>query len=325
MATLSLKFASGPYDRMEALLTGQIKPEGLELAGTAIQSPREMFDRAVVGREFDVTEMSTSEHIAMHCAGDNPFVAIPVFPSKVFRHGFITINRNAGIREPKDLAGKRIGLPLYTQTAAIWCRGVLAEDYGVDLSGVTWVEGAVPVPGPHGSPEPPPLLKPVRIEQNETQYSLSELLARGDIDALIGAQLPTTLGKSPDVVRLFDDFRTIEKDYHARTGIHPIMHLMLIKREVYEANPWIAKAIYDACEAAKAVAWRDLSYSGAQKIMLPWLFAEVTDTLAAFDGDPWPYGIEKNRRTLEALIRHMYDQHMIARKPTLEELFVAVD
>ena len=141
---------------MEAIYTGQIKPNGISLQCTQIQSPREMFDRAVVNMEFDVTEMSTSEHIAMNCQGTNPFVAIPVFPSKAFRHGFVTINSDAGIHEAKDLAGKRIGLPLYTQTAAIWCRGFLAEDYGVDLSEVTWVEGAIPVPGPHGNPEAPP-------------------------------------------------------------------------------------------------------------------------------------------------------------------------
>lgn len=325
MPRLKLKFASGPYDRMEALLRGDITPEGIELEATAIQSPREMFDRAVVDREFDISEMSTSEHIAMHCAGDNPFVAIPVFPSKVFRHGFITINRKAGISAPKDLEGRRIGVPLYTQTAAIWCRGVLQEDYGVDLEDVTWVEGAVPVAGPHGYAEPPPLLKPVRIEQNTTPYSLSELLARGEIDALIGAQLPPSLVSQPDMVgRLFENFRDVERDYYQRTGIHPIMHLMLIKKDVWSANPWVAKALYDACCRAKDMAWHDLSYSGAQKVMLPWLFAEVTDTLATFNGDPWPYGIEANRRTLEALIRHMQAQHLIPRVPTLEELFVPV-
>ena len=120
-------------------------------------------------------------------------------------------------------------------------------------------------------------MKPVKIEQNETPYSLSELLARGDIDALIGAQLPTTLSTSPDVVRLFEDFRAVEKDYYTRTGIHPIMHLMLIKKDVYAANPWIAKAVYDACCQSKDIAWRNLSYSGAQKVMLPWIFAEITD------------------------------------------------
>lgn len=323
---LKLKFACGPYDRMEPLLSGAISPEGIELDTTAIQSPREMFDRAVVDREFDVTEMSTSEHVAMYCQGDSPFVAIPVFPSKVFRHGFITISRQANIKEPKDLAGRRIGLPLYTQTAAIWCRGVLQEDYGVDLSGVTWIEGAVPNPGPHGYGTPPPLLRPTKIEQNTTPYSLSELLARGEIDAILGAQLPPSLITHPDeVMRLFENFREVERDYFRRTGIHPIMHLMLIKKERYDSHPWIAKTIYRACCAARDAAWRDLSYSGAQKVMLPWLFAEVTDTLSIFDGDPWPYGVKKNRKTLEALIRHMYDQHMIPFQPTVEELFIPVE
>ncbi len=324
MKELQLTFATGPYDRMEALHTGEVTPDGISLKGTQIQSPRELFDRAVNDRAFDIAEMSSSEHIAMYCAGTNPFVAIPVFPSKVFRHGFITINTNAGIRTPADLAGKRIGLPLYTQTAAIWCRGLLQDDYGVDLSDVTWVEGAVPTPGSHGNPDPPPLLKPVKITQNTAPYSLSDLLATGEIDALIGAQLPTTLNTG-NVVRLFPNFRDIERDYYSRTQIHPIMHLLLIKRDIYDANPWIAKSLYDACTAAKDAAWAKLTYSGAQKIMLPWVFAEITETQMLFGADPWPYGLDANRNTLEALIRHMHDQHMIAHRPTIEELFVPVD
>ncbi|MBT5181662.1 MAG: ABC transporter substrate-binding protein, partial [Rhodospirillaceae bacterium] len=166
MTDLKMTFACGDYDRMEALMRGEIVPEGIELQFEAIQAPREIFDRMVQKREFMMAELSSSEFISMTGQGDCPFVALPVFPSKAFRHGFICINKNAGIKSPKDLAGKRIGTPLYTQTAAVWIRGMLETDYGVDLSGVHWLQGAIEKPGSHGHAKVPPLLKPVDIEIN---------------------------------------------------------------------------------------------------------------------------------------------------------------
>lgn len=323
MTDIKLKLACGPYDRIDPLRRGAVRAEGLDLEFEIIKYPRDIFDRAA-RLEFDVAEFSSSEFISMWAAGKCPFVAIPVFPSKVFRHGFVTLNRRSGIHSPKDLAGRRIGVPLYTMTAAIWMRGMLEDDHGVDLSKVTWVQGAVEKSGSHGDNSPPPLLKPVRIENNASDSSLDDLLVEGKIDALIGARLPPSLGKNPDIVRLFPDFRAAERDYYKRTKIHPIMHLVVIKKDVHERHPFVARALYRAFNEAKARAWTELRFSGAQKVMLPFINAEINETVELFGEDPWPYGIEANRPTLEALVSYMHKQHFIGRKPKLEELFVDV-
>lgn len=321
---LKLTFACGPYDRMEALRTGEIRIPGVELDVVTIQSPRELFDKVSQGADFHLAEMSVSEFVSETCNAHSNHVALPVFPSKVFRHGFITINTKAGIKHPRDLAGRRIGVPLYTQTAAIWVRGLLEDEYGVDLSEVSWVQGAVEKAGSHGDPNPPPLLKPIRIENNRSDRSLSELLSAGEIDALIGARLPTGLDEDPNLARLFPDFRECEKDYYLRTRVHPIMHLVVLKKDLHEAHPWLAPRLYAAFEAAKQKAWEELSFSGAQKTMLPWLYADIAEIRTVFGHDPWPYGVEANRATLTTLLSYMHRQHFIAREPTPEEIFVPV-
>ena len=324
MTDLKMTFACGDYDRMEALMRGEIVPEGIELQFEAIQAPREIFDRMVQKREFMMAELSSSEFISMTGQGDCPFVALPVFPSKAFRHGFICINKNAGIKSPKDLAGKRIGTPLYTQTAAVWIRGMLETDYGVDLSGVHWLQGAIEKPGSHGHAKVPPLLKPVDIEITETGKSLSDLLADGELDAVLGSRMPDSVVTSGDVDWLFPDFRQEEKDYYARTGIHPIMHLVAIRREDYEANPWIAKPLYDAFCKSKDIALKKMGFSGAQKIMLPFLYGDLVEVDQLFGGDPWPYGVEANRKTLEALVAHLVEQRLIAESLDVDDLFLDV-
>ena len=199
---------------------------------------------------FDASEMSISELITRISAKQCPFVAIPVFPSRCFRHGFIAVNRRT-VRAPKDLAGKRIGVPLYTQTAAVFMRGLLAEDYGVDFSGVHWIEGAINQAAPHGHPTVLPVLRPVSITANDTGRSLSDLIAAGEIDAILGTSLPASIKTSPDVVRLFPDFREREKDYYRRTRIFPIMHAVAIRRDVHAAHPFVAQSLYAALCAAK--------------------------------------------------------------------------
>ncbi len=322
---LKLNFACGSYDRMEPLKDGSVTPRGIDLEFLAIESPREIFDRMVGSRAFDVSEMSSSEFISMTGADECPFVAIPIFPSKAFRHGFICINRNSGIRTAKDLEGKRVGVPLYTQTAAVWVRGHLAEGYGVDLETIEWVQGAVEKIGAHGTPHALPLLKPANIARNDTGRSLSDMLADGEIDALLGSRLPESLFESDDVVRLFPDYRAVERAFYVKTGIHPIMHLVAIRKELYEAEPWIAPALYAAMEESKDRALARLRHSAAQKVMLPFLYADLDEIDEIFDGDPWPYGVEANRPTLEALMRHMLDQNFIARPIPIETLFAPVD
>lgn len=326
MSKLGLTFACGPYDRMEALRRGVVAAEGIDLDYVEIQAPREIFDRMVGGREFDLSEMSIAEFVSMRARGGCPFVAIPVFPSRAFRHAFVCVNRGAGIREPKDLAGKRIGTPLYTQTAAVWVRGDLENVYGVDLSGVSWIQGAMEKPGAHGDPPaPPPLARAVDLSPNLSGKSLSDLLADGGIDAVLGSRMPESVRTRPDrVARLWPDARAEEKRYHAETGIHPIMHLVVLRGDVHERHPWAARSLFEAFVAARDWAVEQMRFSGAPRYMLPWLYDDLREIDEHFGGDPWPYGVEKNRPTLEAIVKYLHQQGFIAEPLPVEELFLPI-
>jgi 4,5-dihydroxyphthalate decarboxylase len=325
MPRLPLTFACCRYDRMEAIREGIVTVEGVDLTCLTLKSGRDVFDRMVGGEEFDVAELSASEFISLQGRGDNPFVALPVFPSRVFRHGYIFVNARAGIRSAKDLEGRRVGVPLYTQTAAIWARGHLAHQFGIDLDTIRWVQGAVDDAGSHGKPHAPPLLRPVSIEQNTRGLSLGALLAHGEIDALIGSRKPETFGRDPNVVRLFPNYRQLERELYETARIFPIMHLIAMRRSLYERYKWLATSFYKAFVAAKRHALARMRYGGSLATMLPWLQAEIEEIDAVFDGDAFPYGIEPNRPTLEALVRYMLEQHFIPRPIPLEELFVPIE
>ena len=230
MSGLPITFACGLYDRMLALHTGEVKPDGIDLNFLAIDHPREIFDRMANNLEFDAAEMSSSDYFRHAARGDCPMVAIPVFPSRVFRHGYIAIDKRV-IREPKDLAGKRIGVPLYAMTAAIVIRGLLQHDYGVDLSGVTWVEGGMNDTKPHGAPSTIPLVRPVKLELHTDKMSLNDRLESGDIAAVIGSGLPKSVKTNPNIARLFPDYRESEIEYYRKTKIFPIMHLVVLRRD----------------------------------------------------------------------------------------------
>lgn len=318
-----MTFACGLYDRMTALYTGEVRPAGIDLNFIAVNDPRALFDRMAAREEFDASEMSTSEYVSRFAAGKCPFVAIPAFPSRMFRHGFITIDSRV-VKTPKDLEGKRIGIQLYTMTAAVWIRGLLQHDHGVDLSNVQWVEGAMEEPRPHGNPTVLPPLKPVSIVANTSGKSLSELLEAGDIQAVVGADVPSAIRRAPHVKRLFPDFRAEEKAYYRRTKIFPIMHLVVLRREFHERHPFAATSLFNALEESRSLAQRRMRYLGALRYMLPWLPAELDEIDEVFGGDPWPYGIEPNRPTLEALVRFLADQSMIAAPVRLEDLFLPV-
>lgn len=325
MDRLSLTFASGRYDRLEALHDGTVVPEGIDLHHLELWPPRLVFDRLAAGAPFDLAELSCSEYICQADRRDCPFVALPVFPSRVFRHGFICVHRQGGIRAPKDLERKRIGVPLYTQTAAIWIRGLLENDYGVDLSAVRWVEGAVMEPGRHGNPAAPPMRRPPRDKTDADGRPLAELLVVGEIDAILGTFVDEACRRHPEIVRLFPDYRARERDYFARTGVFPIMHLVVMRRDLNAQHPWVAQRMMDAFEAAKRAAQRKLRDSNAQRYMLPWLLDDLEEVDAVFGGDPWPYGLEINRRTLETLVRYMHQQGFISRPLTLDELFLPLE
>lgn len=321
---LKIRFACATYDRMVPLYTREVEPEGVEVDYLPMENPREIFDRMARDQAFDVSEFSSSEYIARFDAGKCPFVALPVFPSKTFRHSFVIVNRKSGIKTPKDLEGRKVGVQLYTMTAAIFIRGLLSHEYGVDLGKIHWVQGAYDNAGSHGNPDVMPLLKPVPIEVNRSGKSLDQLLEDGSLDAVIGASLPPSFGKNPDIVRLFPDFRAVEQAYYRRTRIFPIMHLVAIRKELYAQHPALARNLYDAFERAKALALGRMHATGALRAMVPWLQADLDLNDEYFGGDPFAYGIEANRATLTALVDYMHEQGMISRPIPIEELFLKV-
>jgi 4,5-dihydroxyphthalate decarboxylase len=322
MSQPTLTFACGLYDRVLPLYSREVKPVGLDLNFLAINGPREIFDRMGGRQEFDASEFSSSEFISGLSAGTTPFVALPFFPSRVFRHSMITINKRSGIKSPKDLEGKRVGTALYTQTAAIFIRGMLQHDYGVDMSKIHWVQGALNHVGSHGQPTAPPLLKKVDIEIADPKKSLSDLIDKGEIDAIFATSLPTCMKRDPDVVRLFPNYREIERDYYKRTGIFPIMHLVVLRRDVHEKYPFAASSLYEALKASRERALARMRDTGALRYMLPWMTADLDEIDEVFGGDPWPDGVEANRNTLEALVTYLHEQGLIAKKIPIEDIFV---
>jgi 4,5-dihydroxyphthalate decarboxylase len=318
-----ITLACALYDRMQALYTGAVKPEGIDLTFRVEDFPRKLFDQAMRQQHFDVCEMSTSDYITRVSNGDSPFVALPVFPSKCFRHGMISINKRSGIRTPKDLEGRRVGVMRFTMTAAVWQRGHLQNDYGVDLKSIQWIEGSVNSTGSHGVPTVIP--SGYNVEINTSDKSLSQLLDEGEIDAIIGTHLPDSRHHNKDVIRLFPDYHQIEKDYYKRTGVFPIMHLIAIKREAYEANPFIAKSLYRAFSESKNAGLLRMRNYSALRYMLPWMSEQLDEIDEVFGEDPWTYGLESNGKTIETMQDFMLQQGMIPAAIPLDKLFVKVD
>jgi len=322
---LKLQLACGRYDRTDALRSHEVQPEGIDLDYVGLDVPREIFRRAIDNDEFDAFEFSLSDYVRLAASGNSPLVAIPVFPSRRFRHGYIFVNANSGIMKPTDLAGKRIGVGLYAQTAAVWIRSHLMSQFQVDLSGVTWVLEAADRSGSYrttkGSNEIP---TGITAEHNTSDRLLGSLLAEGTIHALIGARIPDNFGKDPNVRRLFPDFREVERRFYQETRIYPIMHLIALRRHVYERAPWVAKSLFDAFTRSKARALELMRFSGAQKYMLPWLYSEIEEMNEVFGGDPWKYGMEPNRTTLSVFIDQMVKERLIPRAIEIETLFVPI-
>jgi 4,5-dihydroxyphthalate decarboxylase len=323
MSRLPLTFACGLYDRMLPLYTGDVRVEGVDLNFLADDNPRNIFDRMAAGLEFDLAEFSSSEYISRFVAGQCPFVAIPVFASRVFRHSFIFINKKH-IKSPKDLEGKRIGVPVYTMTAAIFIRGLLSDEHGIDFSNNEWVEGDINTAKGHGNPTILPTAKKLSISANKSGKSLSRMLEDGELQAIIGTGVPEAFGRNPDIVRLYPDYRSAEIDYYKRTKIFPIMHTVVIRRDVYEKHPFIATALYHAFDQSKDEALKKMKYRGTLRYMLPWMTAELDDINDVFGADPWPYGVEANRPTLSAMVRYLEEQGVIAKAPRVDDLFVPV-
>lgn len=320
MAKLRLTLACWNYDRTRALLEQRIPVEGIEL--NYLNLPvEETFFRMLRHREFDAAEMSLSSYTLSLFRENPPFIAIPVFPSRFFRHACIYVHSGSAIREPKDLAGKRIGNPEYQMTAPVWIRGILSDEYGVPASSATYFSGGEEQPG---RPEKLALDLPpqIRTQTIPAKKTLSRMLECGEIDALYTARAPSTFRNGEgNVRRLFHDYSTVEREYFEKTRIFPIMHTVVIRRDVYERNPWVAQSLYKAFVAAKHEAWEDLHEMAALKTMLPWLVQHVEDTQRTMGRDFWPYGLEPNEHVLETFLRYSYEQGLSKRQLNPRELF----
>ena len=321
MSRLRLTFACWSYDRTRALVDGSIEPDGIDLNPLDLHV-EETFFRMLRHREFDVAEMSLSSYSVTLGRDDPPFIAIPVFPSRMFRHSCIFVGEKSGIREPKDLLGKRIGTPEFQMTAPVWIRGILADHYGVPVDSVTYCTGGEEEPG-RSEKQKLELPPAIRIEPIGKTQTLAQMLADGAIDALHTARMPSTFITRPDKVRrLFPDYAQVERQYFRDTAIFPIMHTVVIRREVYEQNRWIAQSLCKAFAEAQRRAYDDLYVTAALKAMLPWLTAHVEETRALMGADYWPYGVEANRTVLSTFLRYHHACGLSRRLLTPEELFV---
>lgn len=317
---LSLSMACCNYDRCRALFDGRVQVDGVELLPTPIE-PEEAFHRAFQYQEFDVSELSLSSFSMLTSRGDAPYVGIPAFVSRLFRHSGIYIRTDRGIDHPSKLSGKTIGLPEYQITANVWIRGTLKDEYGVDLDSIAWRQGGLEDAGREERARldlPPSVdLKPIPSDRN-----LSDMLASGEIDALISARAPSCyLRGAPNVDRLFPDYKTVEQDYFKRTNIFPIMHLIGIRRSIYERNPWVAVNLLKAFMQAKDHVMYELSQIGHLFATLPWSVSEFENTVRLMGPDYWSYGFEKNRHVLETFLGYHHRQGLSKTLVKPEELF----
>lgn len=316
---LKLALSCWDYDRTRALADGNVQPDGIDLVYHSLPV-EETFFRMLRYREFDAAEMSLSSY-TVSLLRDAPFIAIPVFPSRMFRHSSIYVSTKSGIKMPQDLIGKKIGTPEYQMTAPVWIRGILADHYGVDVTSVDYYCGGEEEPNRDEkiAIELPDKFRIQRIGPTET---LAQMLADGEIDALHTARKPSTMDSRPGTIRrLFENYEAVERDYYAETNIFPIMHTVVIRRDVYNAHRWVAQALYKAFVEAKRRAWENYFETAAMKYMLPWMVAHVENTMDTFGRDWWQYGFAENKETLEVFLRYHHEQGLSDRLLTPEELF----
>jgi 4,5-dihydroxyphthalate decarboxylase len=321
MAKLPLTLACWDYDRTRGLADGRVAPEGIDLNYLPLGMP-ESFFRMLRHGEFEASEMSLSWYTRTVAAEDRPFMAIPVFPSRMFRHSSIYVHARSGIERPEDLAGRRVGCPEYQMTAAVWIKGILADDYGVPVNSVTYHTGGLKEPGRREVPMNLP--DDIHVTPIPDDRTLSDMLDAGEIDALYTAEAPPAFDQgSPNVVRLFKDYAAEEKLYYARTGIFPIMHTVVIRSDVYRTHPWVAQSLAKAFADAQRLAYADLNEMTALKTMLPWLPAQLAETRSLMGQDFWPYGLDANRKTIATFLRYSHEQGLSPRLFEPEELFAA--
>jgi len=319
MSKLRLSVAIGDYDRMRPLVDGAVQIDAVD-PQFMLLDPEEIFFRAFRQADFDITELSMSSYSVKTAAGTSPYIAVPVFPSRAFRHTSIYV-RTDRIKSPADLKGKRVGVPEYQLTANVWVRLFLEEDYGVRPSDVTWVRGGYEQPG---RVEKISLSLPadVRLESVPEGATISGMLASGELDAVIGPRAPSCFrARHPNVGYLFADPQREAADWYRRTQIFPIMHLLGIRRSLAEAHPWLPYAVVKAFEQSKQVALAKLGDTSATKVTLPFVEEQLEAARALMGDDFWSYGLEPNRHVLDRFLRQHHAEGLSSRLLSAEELF----
>lgn len=320
MAELPLSICFWNYDRTAPLTDARVAIEGVA-PNYKILSPLENFPRTFTDSPFDVTEMSFSNYMTAFAAGLSPYTAIPVFPSRSFRHGAIFIRTDRGIDEPGDLEGKTVGLIEYDMTAAVYIRGMLRDEYNVDTRNIHWrvgdtersVRESIPVPS---------LSDDVDVTRLPKGKLLNEMLAKGELDAMIALEPPSCfLAGNQKVQRLFSDWREAEKLYFKKTGIFPVMHTVGVRLELVARHPWLPRALFEAFQKAKRIATDELAVMNAPKVTLPWIAAELEATKSAIGEDYWPYGLAPNCRVLDQIARYSHEDGLTPRRLAVDELF----
>lgn len=317
---LELSIAIGDYDRVRPLVDETVRIDGVRPIFMLL-SAEEIFFRAMRHADFDICELSLSSFVLRTARGDNPYVGVPVFPSRTFRHTAIVIRQDRGIHAPADLKGRRIGTPEYQLTACVWARGLLQDEFGVRPSDVIWVRGGMEQPGrvEKIALDLPP---DVRLESAPPDRTLSRMLEQGEIDGIVGPRLPSCFGTAGSPVGwLFADPAGAAMDYFRRTGVFPIMHVLGVRRTLAERHPWLPAALAKAFERAKSIALEHLRDTSATKVMLPFVEEQLLAVRREMGEDYWPYGLEPNRKTLETFLRHHHEQGLSPRRVAVEELF----
>jgi 4,5-dihydroxyphthalate decarboxylase len=322
MTDLSLTLAIEDYDHTRALISGEIKPKGIDLTCLQLQV-EETFFRFSKAYEWEISELSLAKFCSLRSQEDSPIVGIPVFISRMFRHSAFYIRSAGSIKTPEDLKGCRIGIPEWTQTATVYARGWLHNDVKVRLNDIEWMQGGVNQPGrlEMGKVKVPKGIEITRV----LDQSLSEMLLEGQLDAIISARPPDVfLSGDGRIQRLMPNYKEIELNYFQRTGVYPIMHTIAIKRDIYEKNRWIAVNLMEAFEKSKEKMVERMSDINVSRIPLPWLPDIYEKTKSEFfpDCDYWPYGIEGSRKTLETFLDYCHEQGVTHKKMRPEELFV---
>jgi 4,5-dihydroxyphthalate decarboxylase len=313
------------YDRTQAIADGTVQPEGIDLSFNTAVQVGEIMQRMLNG-EYDVAELGLTYYLRSLEQPNPPFIAVPVFPNRLFRHGAIFINKKSGITGPRDLIGKKVGeLHRYGHDAGIWSKGALSDDYGVPADSFTYYVGPLDKPATGADWAAPTAPAGINIHSVEPGQTLDAMLAAGDIDALFSAWLPPSLIEgSANIGRLFEDYETVERDYFRRTGIFPMMHTVVIRREIYNENPWVARSIAAMFQKAKEIAqnrYRAGSVFFTPGLMIPWVASLQDRNRALLGDDYWPYGVERNRRVLETFLRYHREQRLLQREWKIEELF----